>query len=63
VRQWADGTRVVSGGADLQRLRVAYGAARLLAERDSPSVVQAWFQGSRCRRLPPATAPDGKMWR
>ncbi len=45
VRQWADGTRVVSGGDDLQRLRVAYHAARLLAERDSPSVVQAWFQG------------------
>lgn len=45
VRQWADGTRVISGGEDLQRLRVAYHAARLLTERDSPSVVQAWFQG------------------
>jgi len=45
VRQWAEGTRAVSGGEDLQRLRVAYQAARLLAERDSTDVVQAWFQG------------------
>ena len=35
VRQWAEGTRAVSGGEDLHRLRVAYQAARLLAERDS----------------------------
>ncbi len=45
VRQWAEGTRAVSGGDDLQRLRVAYQAARLLAERDTAEVVQAWFQG------------------
>lgn len=45
VRQWAEGTRVVSGGEDLQRLRVAYHAARLLAERDTTPVIQAWFQG------------------
>jgi hypothetical protein len=45
VRQWAEGTRAVSGGEDLHRLRVAYQAARLLAERDSNEVVQAWFQG------------------
>lgn len=45
VRQWAEGSRTVSGSDDLQRLRVAYQAARLLAERDDPGVVQAWFQG------------------
>lgn len=45
VRQWAEGTRAVSGGQDLQRLRVAYQAARLLCERDTNEVVQAWFQG------------------
>jgi hypothetical protein len=45
VRQWAEGTRAVSGGEDVQRLRVAYQAARLLAERDTSEVVQAWFQG------------------
>lgn len=45
MRQWAEGTRAVSGGEDLQRLRVAYQAARLLTERDTTDVVQAWFQG------------------
>lgn len=45
VRQWVEGTRAISGGEDLQRLRVAYQAARLLSERDSNEVVQAWFQG------------------
>jgi hypothetical protein len=45
VRQWADGTREVSGGEDLRRLRVAYQAAKLLGERDAAEVVQAWFQG------------------
>ena len=44
VRQWAEGTRRVSAG-DLRRLRLAYQAARRLAERDTPAVVQAWFQG------------------
>jgi hypothetical protein len=39
------GTRAVPGGEDLRRLRIAYQAARLLAERDSDQVVQAWFQG------------------
>ena len=45
VRQWAEGTRAVSGGEDLRPLRVAYQAARLLAERDANEVVQASFQG------------------
>jgi hypothetical protein len=45
VRQWADGTRQVAGGQDLRRLRLAYQAAKLLAERDHPTVIQSWFQG------------------
>ena len=45
VRQWADGTRQVAGGQDLRRLRLAYQAATLLAERDHPTVIQSWFQG------------------
>ena len=45
VRQWVDGTRQVAGTENLRRLRLAYQAARLIAERDDPTVVQAWFQG------------------
>jgi len=45
VRQWAEGTRSIGSGRDLSRLRVAYQAAVLLAERDRPAVVQAWFTG------------------
>lgn len=45
VRQWADGTRTISNGADLQRLRISYQAAKLLTTRDTPAVAQAWFQG------------------
>ena len=41
VRQWADGTRQVTGGQGLRRLRLAYQAATLLAERDHPAVIQA----------------------
>ncbi|MDO5753810.1 hypothetical protein [Arthrobacter sp.] len=44
VRQWADGERNLSEDTML-RLRAAYHVAALLAERDSRSVVQAWFQG------------------
>jgi hypothetical protein len=45
VRQWADGTRQVASGQDLRRLRLAYQAATLLAQREHPPVIQAWFQG------------------
>src|SRR5699024_444560 len=44
VRQWAEGTRQVSA-EDLRRLLLAYQAGKLLAERDTSAVVQAWFQG------------------
>lgn len=45
VRQWAEGTREISGADDLRRLRVAYQAAKLVTARDTPAVTQAWFQG------------------
>lgn len=45
VRQWADGERGVQDPVDEQRLRLAHQVAALIAQRDSPGVVQAWFQG------------------
>jgi hypothetical protein len=44
VRQWADGDRAPSGDV-IRRLRLAYHVAGMLAERDQPRVIQAWFQG------------------
>ena len=48
VRQWAEGQREPSAEVVL-RLRTAYHAAALLAEKDSPAVVAAWFQGMNPR--------------
>lgn len=45
VRQWADGDREISSPVVAQRLRIAYRAARMITERDSPAVAQTWFQG------------------
>lgn len=45
VRQWAEGSREIAKPHDMERLRLAYRAARIIAERDSKEVVQAWFQG------------------
>ncbi|ABG99545.1 conserved hypothetical protein (plasmid) [Rhodococcus jostii RHA1] len=45
VRQWADGTRTIGNASDVERLRIAYRAARLITDRDTPAVAQAWFQG------------------
>ena len=55
VRQWADGERKPSAEV-VTRLRHAYHVAALLAERDSRSVVQAWFQGMNPQLddMPPA---------
>jgi hypothetical protein len=44
VRQWADGQRKPPAEV-VRRLRLAYQVAGLLAERDQPRVIQAWFQG------------------
>jgi len=44
VRQWVDGERKPSADV-MTRLRHAYHVAALLAEHDSRTVVQAWFQG------------------
>ncbi|GAA4428199.1 hypothetical protein GCM10023169_29080 [Georgenia halophila] len=50
VRQWADETDPRNPSTDvLNRLRMAYRIAALLAEKDSPGVVQAWFQGMNPR--------------
>lgn len=46
VRQWAAGEREPSA-AVVQRLRLAYQVAGLIAEsRNSPAILQAWFQGA-----------------
>ena len=45
VRQWAEGTRTVNSDTDVERLRIAYRAARLISEHDTPEVAQTWFQG------------------
>ena len=45
VRQWADGTRSLGNDNDVERLRVAYRAARLITERDAPEVTRVWFHG------------------
>ncbi|MDV7136617.1 hypothetical protein [Williamsia muralis] len=45
VRQWADGVRTIGNDTDVERLRIAYRAARLITSRDTPAVAQAWFQG------------------
>ncbi len=45
VRQWAEGTRSIQDSTDERRLRLAYQVAVLIAERDAPDVIQAWFQG------------------
>lgn len=44
VRQWADGERKPSADV-MHRLRTAHYVAALLAERDSGTIVQAWFLG------------------
>ena len=48
VRQWADGQREPSTEV-VTRLRAAFHIASLLATKDSPAVVQAWFQGMNPR--------------
>lgn len=44
VRMWAEGSRRPPA-ATVERLRLAYRAARFLEKRESRAVVQAWFQG------------------
>lgn len=45
VRQWAEGSRAIGKPADVERLRLAYRVSRIIVERDSKEVAQAWFQG------------------
>ena len=44
VRQWADGERRPSAAVE-DRLRLAYRAAKCIADVDGREVAQAWFQG------------------
>ncbi|WP_029116444.1 hypothetical protein [Mycobacterium sp. URHB0044] len=45
VRQWAEGSRNIANPSDVERLRVAYRAARVVNLKDNTQIVQAWFQG------------------
>ena len=45
MRGWADGTRQIAGPETVERLRIAYRIARMICDRDTPQVVQAWMQG------------------
>ncbi len=45
VRMWAEGTRNIANASDVERLRLAYRAARVISEKDSRTVAQSWFQG------------------
>ena len=45
VRQWAEGTREIANPEVVERLRLAYRAARMISGRDSRKLAQAWFQG------------------
>ena len=44
VRQWIEETRQIGDASNEARLRVAYQAAKLITERDTPGVAQAWHQ-------------------
>jgi len=44
VRQWAEGERRPSKAVE-DRLRLAYRAARCIADIDGREIAQAWFQG------------------
>lgn len=45
VRQWVEGTRRIASGRTWRGCGWALPGRALLAERDSASVVQAWFTG------------------
>ncbi len=45
VHQWAAGERAIRHADAETRLRIAYQAALLITEKDTPAVAQSWFQG------------------
>jgi len=63
VREWASGDRPVRQRSTVEpRLRLALQTALMLAEHDSPAVVQAWFQGSNPQlddRVPATVLREG----
>jgi len=64
VRQWVEGSRQIAGADNQRRLRLAYQAAKLIAERDDPGVVQAWFRGlnpALADRSPARLLRDGDL--
>jgi hypothetical protein len=64
VRQWVEGSRQIASTDNQRRLRLAYQAAKLIAERDDPLVVQAWFQGlnpALADRSPARLLRDGDL--
>ena len=64
VRQWVEGSRQIAGADNQRRLRLAYQAAKLIAERDGPGVVQAWFRGlnpALADRSPARLLRDGDL--
>lgn len=64
VRGWADGSRQIAAAETIDRLRIAYRIARMICERDSPEVVQAWMQGLNPLledRAPALLLRDGDM--
>ena len=44
VRRWAEGERAPSRATE-NRLRLAYQAAKCIADVGGPEIAQAWFQG------------------
>ncbi|MDT2007344.1 hypothetical protein FXW78_27700 [Rhodococcus opacus] len=45
IRGWVDGTTPLPDQAILDRLQGALDAARRIGTRDTPAVIQTWFQG------------------
>ena len=45
VRGWVDGTTPPPDQTILDRLHLALDAARRISARDTPAVIQTWFQG------------------
>ncbi|MDH6287768.1 antitoxin Xre/MbcA/ParS toxin-binding domain-containing protein [Rhodococcus opacus] len=45
VHGWVDATSTLPDQAILNRLQVALDAARRIGTRDTPDVIQTWFQG------------------
>lgn len=45
IHDWAEGRRAVRAGAVIPRLRLTLVVAQMIAEVETPPVLQAWLQG------------------